>query len=70
MTAYIVRRVVSSILVALLVSLFVFLAINLQKGSVIEADIASSGIISRDEVDALRKQLKLDRSPRSRAAKG
>jgi peptide/nickel transport system permease protein len=63
MTAYIVRRVLSSVLVALLVSLFVFLAINLQKGSVIEADIASSGIISRDEVDALRKQLKLDRSP-------
>src|SRR5215207_366910 len=68
MTAYIVRRVLSSVLVALLVSLFVFLAINMQKGSVIEADIASSGIISRDEVDALRKQLKLDRSPLERYA--
>jgi ABC-type dipeptide/oligopeptide/nickel transport system permease component len=68
MAAYIVRRVLSSVVVALLVSLFVFLAINLQKGSVIEADIASSGIISRDEVDALRKQLKLDRSPLERYA--
>jgi peptide/nickel transport system permease protein len=68
MTAYIVRRVLSSVVVALLVSLFVFLAINMQKGSVIEADIASSGIISRDEVDALRKQLKLDRSPLERYA--
>ena len=66
MATYIVRRMLSSIVVALLVSLFVFLAINLQKGSVIEADIASSGIISRNEVDALRKQLKLDRSPLER----
>jgi peptide/nickel transport system permease protein len=68
MTAYIIRRMLSSVLVALLVSLFVFLAINFQKGSVIEADIAASGIISRDEVDALRRELKLDRSPLERYA--
>jgi peptide/nickel transport system permease protein len=68
MTAYIVRRVMSSVLVALLVSLFVFLAINFQKGSVIEADIAASGIISQSEVDALRRELKLDRSPLERYA--
>jgi peptide/nickel transport system permease protein len=63
MAGYIVRRVLSSVVVALLVSLFVFLAINMQKGSVIEADITASGIVSQAEVEALRQQLKLDRSP-------
>ncbi|MGD9894478.1 MAG: ABC transporter permease [Dehalococcoidia bacterium] len=66
MTAYIVRRVMSSVLVALLVSLFVFLAINLQSGSVIEADIAASGIVSQDQIEELRRDLKLDRSPMER----
>lgn len=66
MTAYIMRRALSSVVVALLVSVFVFLAINLQKGDVLEANLAASGIVSRDQVDALRRELKLDRSPTER----
>jgi peptide/nickel transport system permease protein len=63
MTMYVLRRALSSVVVALLVSMFVFLAINAQDGSVIEANLAGSGIVSKEEVDALRQQLKLDRSP-------
>ena len=54
MTAYILRRALSSVVVALLVSVFVFLAINLQKGSVIEANLAALRHRRKDEVDALR----------------
>ncbi len=63
MTAYITRRILSSIVVTLLVSVFVFMAINLQKGDVIEANLAGSGIVSKDQVEYLRRELKLDRSP-------
>lgn len=66
MTIYIARRMVSSVVVTLVVSLLVFFAINAQKASVIEANLAGSGIVSRDEVEVLRQQLKLDRSPLER----
>ena len=63
MSAYILRRVLSSLAVILLVSVFVFAAINAQKGSVIEANIAGSGLVSANELEALRHELKLDRNP-------
>jgi peptide/nickel transport system permease protein len=66
MTAYIMRRALSSVVVTLLVSVLVFLAINLQKGDVLEANLAASGIVSRDQVESLRRELKLDRSPAER----
>jgi peptide/nickel transport system permease protein len=66
MSSYVLRRVFSSVLVMLLVSVLVFFAINVQKADVIEANLAGSGIVTRDEVAALRHQLKLDRSPLER----
>lgn len=66
MSAYVLHRLFSSVVVVLMVSVLVFLAINLQKGSIIEANLAGSGIVSKAEVDALRHQLKLDRSPLER----
>jgi peptide/nickel transport system permease protein len=63
MAAYILRRVLSAALVVVLVSVFVFLAINAQKGSVIEANIAGSGLVSPNELAAMRHELQLDRSP-------
>lgn len=66
MLGYIARRMLSSVVVVLVVSLLVFFAINAQKATVIEASLAGSGIVSHDEVDALRHQLKLDRSPLER----
>jgi peptide/nickel transport system permease protein len=66
MAAYVLRRALSSVIVILLVSMLVFLAINLQKGDVIEANLAASGIVSKDQVATLRHELKLDRSPMER----
>jgi peptide/nickel transport system permease protein len=66
MATYVLRRIFSSVLVTLMVSVLVFFAINAQDGSVIEANLAGSGIVTRNEVDALRHQLKLDRSPLER----
>src|SRR5713226_4092465 len=63
MSAYVLNRVLSSVVVVLIVSMLVFAAINVQKGSVIEANLAGSGVISNKEIDALRHQLKLDRNP-------
>lgn len=66
MSAYVLRRLLSSVVVALVVSVLVFFAINAQKASVIEANLAGSGIVTKEEVEALRRQLKLDRSPLER----